>query len=107
MKSTYARIELCQRHTRDRPQCIVGPRSLRTVLRAREDDAGVSYLPGSVGDGYQRAMSLRKAEGLARGVAWSNEQENRDGWLRAWKWLEPEFGDCDPKTIIAEHFSHE
>jgi hypothetical protein len=49
-------------------------------------------------------MALRKAARLARGIVWSREQESRDDWPRAWKWLEPEFGDCDPKTIIPEHF---
>jgi hypothetical protein len=63
-----------------------------------------SYPPGSVGDGYQRSMSLRKAERLAKGIIWTNEQESRDDWPRAWKWLGPEFGDCDPRTIIPEHF---
>lgn len=64
----------------------------------------VKYPPGSVGDGYQRAMSLRKAERLAKGIILTKEQESRDDWPRAWKWLGPEFGDCDPKTIIPEHF---
>lgn len=82
----------------DRVRSGQAPAPARTTL--------VSYPPGSVGDGYQRAMSLRKAERLARGMVWSNEQESRDDWPRAWKWLEPEFGDCDPKTIIPEHFLH-
>jgi hypothetical protein len=49
-------------------------------------------------------MALRKAERLTKGIVWSKEQESRDDWPRAWKWLGPEFGDCDPKTIIPEHF---
>lgn len=64
----------------------------------------VTYPPGSVGDGYQRAMALRKAERLTKGIVLTKEQESRDDWPRAWKWLGPEFGDCDPKTIIPEHF---
>ncbi|MBR1198852.1 hypothetical protein JQ574_22910 [Bradyrhizobium sp. AUGA SZCCT0158] len=59
---------------------------------------------GSVGDGYQRAMALRKAGRVAKGVIWTNEQEKRDGWPRAWKWIEPKFADCDPRTIEPEHF---
>lgn len=62
------------------------------------------YPEKSVGDAYQRAMALRKAERLAKGVIWTNEQESRDDWPRAWKWIEPQFGDCDPNTIIPEHF---
>jgi hypothetical protein len=72
------------------------PQPARTTL--------VTYPPGSVGDGYQRAMALRKAERLTKGIVWNKEQESRDDWPRAWKWLGPEFGDCDPKTIIPEHF---
>jgi hypothetical protein len=66
--------------------------------------ASVKYPTGSVGDGYQRAMALRKAARVAGGKAWTVEQEKRDDWPRAWRWLEPEFGDCDPRTIEPEHF---
>ena len=31
------------------------------------------------------------------------EQEKRDSWPRAWKWLK-QFGDYDPRTIEPEHF---
>jgi hypothetical protein len=64
----------------------------------------VNWPEGSVGHGYQRAMELRKADRLAKGVVWTSRQEKRDSWPRAWKWLEPLFGDCDPKTITPEHF---
>jgi hypothetical protein len=63
-----------------------------------------SYPEGSVGHGYQRAMELRKADRLAKGIVWTLRQEKRDSWPRAWKRLEPLFGDCDPKTIMPEHF---
>src|SRR6185295_276100 len=43
----------------DRVRSGQAPAPVRTTL--------VSYPPGSVGDGYQRAMSLRKAERLAKG----------------------------------------
>ena len=69
---------------------------IRTTLK--------QYPEGSVGHGYQRAMELRKAARLAKGIVWTNRQEKRDSWPRAWKWLEPQFADCDPKTIIPEHF---
>jgi hypothetical protein len=64
----------------------------------------VNYPEGSVGDGYRRAMELRKAARLAKGIVWTLEQEKRDSWPRAWKWLEPKFADCDPRTIEPEHF---
>jgi hypothetical protein len=63
----------------------------------------MQYPEGSVGDGYQRAMALRKAARIAKGLIWTREQEKRDSWPRAWKWLE-RFGDCDPRTIEPEHF---
>jgi hypothetical protein len=62
------------------------------------------YPAGSVGDGYKRAMALRKAERIAKGVVWTLQQEKRDSWPRAWRWLEPKFADCDPRTIEPEHF---
>jgi hypothetical protein len=62
------------------------------------------YPQGSVGDGYMRSMALRNAARLAKGIVWTNEQVSRDSWPRAWKWLEPRFADCDPRTIEPEHF---
>ncbi len=72
------------------------PRPVRPVVE--------SWPEGSVGDGYQRAMAMRLAERRKNGKVWTKEQESRDDWPRAWKWLGPEFGDCDPKTIEPEHF---
>jgi hypothetical protein len=62
------------------------------------------YPAGSVGDGYRRAMTLRQAARVASGMVWTSEQAKRDDWPRAWRWLEPEFADCDPRTIEPEHF---
>jgi hypothetical protein len=63
----------------------------------------VNWPEGSVGRGYQRALEMRKAARVANGIIWTKEQEKRDSWPRAWKWLE-RFGDCDPRTIEPEHF---
>lgn len=71
---------------------------------ARPSSVEKIYPAGSVGEAYQRAMRLRRAERENKGIFWTAEQESRDDWPRAWKWLEPEFGDCDPKTIVPEHF---
>jgi hypothetical protein len=71
---------------------------------AKKRVVGEVYPPGSVGDGYQRAMVLREATRLNKGIVWTKEQNSRDDWPRAWKWLGPDFGDCDPKTIVPEHF---
>jgi hypothetical protein len=61
------------------------------------------YPAVSVGEGYQRAVALRAQERAAKGIVWTKEQHSRDDWPRAWKWLEPIFGDVDPKTIQPEH----
>jgi hypothetical protein len=62
------------------------------------------FAQGSVGEAYQRAMALREAERRNKKVFWNGEQRSRDDWPRAWKWIGPAFGDCDPKTIQPEHF---
>jgi hypothetical protein len=66
--------------------------------------AGVSkfYPIGSIGEGYQRAIKLRAAERKNKGIVWTKEQESRDDWPRAWKWVEPVFGDCNPRTVQPE-----
>src|SRR5262245_6532311 len=61
-----------------------------------------SYPKGSVGDGYLRAMALRAQERASKGIVWTREQESRDDWPRAWRWIEPLLGDCDPKTVTPE-----
>lgn len=57
---------------------------------------------GSVGDGYERARALRASEHSAKGRKATSEQTSRDDWPRAWKHLEPIFGDIDPRTIRPE-----
>jgi hypothetical protein len=61
-----------------------------------------SYPSGTVGDGYQRAVKLRASERDAKGIIWTKAQVKRDDWPRAWKWLGPVFGDCDPKTVTPD-----
>ena len=48
-------------------------------------------------------MKLRQAERIAKGNTQNKEQEKRDDWPRAWRWLSM-FADCDPRTIQPEHF---
>jgi hypothetical protein len=60
------------------------------------------YPLGSLGDAYLRAMALREAERKNKGITWTKEQHSRDDWPRAWKWIEPLFGDVDPKTVTPE-----
>ena len=63
-----------------------------------------AYPIGSVGEGYQRALKLRAAERASKNQIQSREQEKRDDWIRAWKWIGPVFGDVDPRTVQPEHF---
>jgi hypothetical protein len=77
---------------------------VRTGLKATPDIPDEFFPPGSVGEGYQRAMALRNAERVKNNVVWTKEHESRDDWPRAWKWLKPVFGDVDPKTVQPEHF---
>jgi hypothetical protein len=60
------------------------------------------YPPGSLGVAYERALLLREAERKAKGIVWTTEQHSRDDWPRAWRWIEPLFGDSDPKTVEPE-----
>src|SRR5579871_5433351 len=62
----------------------------------------VRYPTGSVGNGYQRAIALRAEVRKAKGVSLTKDQEKRDDWPRAWKWLEPVFGDQNPKVVTPE-----
>lgn len=57
---------------------------------------------GSVGEGYERARGIRMREREAKGQKLTTEQTSRDDWPRAWKWLEPAFGDLDPRTVSPE-----
>jgi hypothetical protein len=61
-----------------------------------------SYPPGSIGEAYLRVMRLREAERQSRNIVWTTEQTSRDDWPRAWKWIEPTLGDCDPRTVTPE-----
>jgi hypothetical protein len=72
---------------------------LRRGLPTRSTDR---YPPRSVGDAYLRALKLRAAERSAKGIAPTKEQESRDDWQRAWKHLDPVFGDVDPETVTSE-----
>jgi hypothetical protein len=61
------------------------------------------YPSGSVGHCYNRALAIREKSRADAGKApMSKEQKSRDDWPRAWKWLEPVFGDIDPRTITPE-----
>jgi hypothetical protein len=38
----------------------------------------------------------------SKGIEWSKGQLDRDDWSRAWKWIGPLFGDCDPARVTPE-----
>ena len=60
------------------------------------------YPEGSIGCGYLRAMRMRAEERTAKNKVWTSEHASRDDWPRAWRWIEPLFADCDPKTVLPE-----
>jgi hypothetical protein len=60
------------------------------------------YPRGSLGEAFERVMQLREADREAKGKALTNEQRSRDDWRRAWRWIEPLFADCDPRSITPE-----
>ena len=62
------------------------------------------YPPGSIGEAYERAIALRAKDRESKQLPpLTKEQESRDDWRRAWRWIEPLFGDVDPKTVQPEH----
>ena len=75
---------------------------VRRGLQVAASSIETMYPQGSVGDGYQRAMKLRKTERKAKGIVRTKEQEKRDDWPRAWKWLGPVYGDRDPRSVTPE-----
>ena len=61
-----------------------------------------SYPRGSIGEAVLRVLALRAADREAKGTIWTKEQESRDDWPRAWKWIGPALGDCGPRTAQPE-----
>jgi hypothetical protein len=61
------------------------------------------YPPGSIGEAYTRIMKIREADRKAKGIVWTKEQESRDDWPRAWKWIGKFFATVNPRTVQAEH----
>ncbi|GAB4072683.1 hypothetical protein KHC28_00750 [Ancylobacter sonchi] len=57
---------------------------------------------GSIGEGYMRARAIRAQERRDAGQSRTAEQESRDDWPRAWKWIEPALGDDDPRSVTPE-----
>jgi hypothetical protein len=62
----------------------------------------LGFPPGSIGDGYHRAMAMREKERERKGIRWTSEQRSRDDWPRAWRHIEPLLGDCDPSSVTPE-----
>ena len=52
-----------------------------------------------------RVMAARESERARKGIVWTSEHRSRDDWPRAWRWIAPLFGDCDPETITPEQFT--
>jgi hypothetical protein len=96
----------------DRP--VPSPEDVAAAIRLNEDwdrhrrglpaqdVARLAYPKGSIGEAYLRIMTLRETERRNLGIAWTKEQQSRDDWSRAWKWIEPLFGDCAPRSVTPE-----
>lgn len=65
-------------------------------------DSTPKFPRGSIGDGYLRAIAIRGIDRAARGIVPTKDQEKRDDWPRAWKWISIVFGDVDPMTVSPE-----
>ena len=64
------------------------------VRRGEEKPPRAVYPIGSVGDGFER---------FRRTNEWSAKPpRTREDWDRGWKYIEPYFGDNDPKTVSFE-----
>jgi hypothetical protein len=57
---------------------------------------------GSIGEAYVRSMKLREKERRTRNILWTSEQKSRDDWPRAWRYLGPALGDCNPTLVTPE-----
>src|SRR5215831_11730461 len=88
--------------TDDKARAIALNAEWDKVRAGEQPDPEKVYPRGSIGDGYLRAMKMREAERKARGIVWTKDQESRDDWPRAWKWIGPVFGDVDPRTVQPE-----
>jgi hypothetical protein len=53
---------------------------------------------GSLGEAFRR---YRRTDEWAKGKA----HRTREEWWRAWQWIKPVFGDCDPRTVTLENIS--
>jgi hypothetical protein len=53
------------------------------------------YPPDSLGEAFAR---FRKT-----GVWRSKKPRTQEDWMRGWKYIEPYFGDVDPRTVAMEH----
>ena len=69
---------------------------------ASKQSTAMVYPRGSIGEAYNRAITLREAERKAKGITWTRQQRARDDWPRAWRWIGPTFGDYDPLAVVSE-----
>jgi integrase len=53
------------------------------------------YPPRSLGEAFRRYRNTTQ---------WTDGKKprTREDWWRAWKWIKPVFGDCDPRTVTLE-----
>lgn len=86
----------------DRARAIALNDQWDRVRRGEVEAPEKAYPPGSIGLAYKRTLAIRAKERADKGIVWTKEQQKRDDWPRAWRWLDPILGDCDPKTVEPE-----
>lgn len=53
------------------------------------------FPPNSLGEGFAKFRSTGEWQ--------QTKPRTKEGWLRGWKYIEPTFGDVDPRSIALEH----
>lgn len=72
-------------------------RSWQRYRRGETDKADHAPPPGSIAEAWQRFMKTHE---------WAEKRpRTREDWGRAWRWIGPVFGDCDPRTVTLEKIS--
>jgi hypothetical protein len=66
----------------------------RRAHRGLEKPPAHCFPTGSIGDGFERFRRTNEWSAKAQGT--------REDWDRGWKYIEPVFGDVDPRTVTFE-----
>jgi integrase len=62
---------------------------------APPDSQGKVFPPDSLGEGFAKFRGTGEWKQM--------KPRTKEGWLRGWKYIEPTFGDVNPRTVALEH----